>query len=92
MNFHFIGWCKEDNHDKVWVSFEFEGSHYVGWGRRNKKLKFKQHYYRPTKLEYDKQRKGYQPVDEFMLFTLFPDFKDSVAESLCLETLAGTVM
>lgn len=93
MNFQFIGWCKEGNHDKIWVALEYEGKFYAAWGRREKKLQFKEH---TTKwilqhLAQKKQRSGYQEVDEFQLFALFPDFENVVTEQLFMKTLSGGV-
>lgn len=54
--FGFIGWCKKDNHDKIWGYFlrptpESVNKHYISkqygwnccvfWGRRGKSLQFK---------------------------------------------------
>lgn len=55
MNYVFIGWCKEDNHDKVWGIIQLAldvtgegGGHYWAknryvsfWGRRGAKLQTK---------------------------------------------------
>jgi hypothetical protein len=40
MNYTFIGWCKEENHDKVWGAIELGTTRYVTfWGRRGKNYK-----------------------------------------------------
>ena len=90
--FKFIGWCNEANHDKVWVSFLAEGVPYCAWGKRGAKLQFKQHntWNKLRLVEKEKQKK-YEPVDEFILFSLFPDFKDRVKDELFISTLAGKV-
>lgn len=55
MNYLFIGWCKEDDHDKVWGMIEISkperwyntpdkaipGKYCSFWGRRGKKLQTK---------------------------------------------------
>ena len=43
MNFQFIGWCKHENHDKVWVLIQLGETNKIAaiWGRRGKKLQFK---------------------------------------------------
>lgn len=96
IEFSFIGWQKQDNHDKVWTSFKIEGAWYCAWGARSKKLQFKQHSTidrKPTKLadlEFEKAKR-YKEVDSFLLFTLFPDFEEKVKDELLLSLLKGTV-
>lgn len=100
MDFKFIGWCKEGSHDKVWVSFATEGNVYCAWGRRGGKLSFKCHgkdtvwstaRHNINLLKQAKIKKGYKEVDEFVLFTLFPDFKERVEDELLMSQLGGKV-
>jgi hypothetical protein len=94
INFTFIGWCHTDGHDKVWVAFEIENSYYCAWGRRDAKLSFKKHQseYELNKLIHQKKSKGYEVVDSFLLFSIFPDFKQRVEEELLMKTLSGKIM
>jgi len=88
-----ILWNHETGHDKVWVSFTVGPIAYAAWGRRGGKLQFKKHgsYISPlVKLEQQKEGKGYKPVDEFLLFTLFPDFKEKVDGELILNAIASS--
>lgn len=93
IEFRFIGWCKDGLHDKVWTSFTVNGSYYCAWGRRGAKLQFKKHSYSwdLTKLEDQKRNKGYKEVDSFMLFSLFPTFKEKLSEQLMFKTLANAI-
>lgn len=90
--FQFIGWVKEGNHDKVWTSFTLGNSAYCAWGRRDAKLQFKQH---PSvsalrKVE-NKKREKYKEVDAFLLFTIFPYFKEQVAQDLVVKSLQNKI-
>lgn len=99
INYEFIGWCNEDNHDKVWVAFSIDKHFYCAWGRRGAKLQFKDHgmpRFLPipsqlNKLIRKKKDKGYQLVDEFMLFSIFPDFKEKVEQELVIKLMSGKV-
>lgn len=97
VEFRFIGWCKEDNHDKVWTVFKAGDTWYAGWGKRDKALSFKQHNTGPNpswdlrKLIEQKKSKGYVEVDKFRLFVLFPNFEESVQSRLVFATLANKV-
>lgn len=65
-----LGWCHEDNHDKVWgIALYQEGPSYslntyaTFWGRRGKKLQKKlvqMDHYDAMKLIHQKVGKGYQ--------------------------------
>ena len=74
VKYHFIGWCKEGGHDKVWGIIQLtdnEGQHswswasndYVAvWGRRGKALQTKIHKnvsdWEMNQLAYKKQHKS----------------------------------
>ena len=90
--FRFIGWCNEGNSDKIWTSFEAEGSYYCAWGRRGAKLSFKKHpdVYSVNKVQRTKESR-YKEVDQFLLFSIFPNFQDELEETLVMATLAGKV-
>lgn len=96
INLSFVGhvYDEEHNHDKVWVSFydTDSSSYYCAWGRRGAKLQFKRftRLGECTMVE-TKKRKTYQEIDNFLLFTLFPDFEDRVKDELFLNTLAGKI-
>lgn len=91
IDYRFIGWCKEDNHDKVWGYFELNatsGSHsdyVVFWGRRGKKLQTKLHrntyHWDMHKLCLSKERKGYVSVDETKLNEVYPEFEEDLEKT-----------
>lgn len=96
--FQKILWHNKDNHDKVWCSFAVEGRMYCGWGRRGAKMQFKDHgvqgviaQMKLRRLEIQKQDKGYKEVDKFLLFSLFPDFEDTVEQELLMKVMSGKV-
>jgi len=98
IQFNYIGWCKEtepngSEHDKIWTAFECEGKYFAGWGRRGKKISFKQHgtLFSLNTVQRKKQ-KTYKEVDQFQLFALFPTFKEDVGKFLTFDLLAGKVM
>lgn len=84
IDFKFVGWVNEGNHDKVWVAFSADHgyAHYCAWARRGAKLQFKQHTARSLHNVRWKKGGKYKEVDKFTLFSLFPDFEDKVAEEL----------
>lgn len=92
MNFHFIGWNNEAGHDKIWMSFQdLAGNEYTAWGRRGSKFQVKRTVTRQRTTESKKRNSGYKEVDEFLLFTLFPSFKEDIEELLFVRTLDGSV-
>jgi hypothetical protein len=94
LDFQFIGHCYDEaaNHDKVYVVVWAEGTYYSAWGRRGKKLQFKAltKLGEATKMISQKSKK-YKEVDNFLLFSLFPDFKEQLEEQLVMATLAGKI-
>ena len=93
IEFLFIGWVHSEGHDKVWTSLKVGKNYYCAWGRRGKSLAFKKHgsVYNLNALEAQKRRKGYEPVEEFMLFTAFPDFQEQVEQQLMMATLSDNI-
>ena len=97
IEFIYIGWCNGMNkgvaNDKVWTAFKAGGAYYAGWGARGKSIRFKQHVgqYELKQVMYKKQD-TYKEVDSFMLFSIFPDFQDTVASKLTFDILTNQVM
>ena len=97
MKYVHIGWCHEDNHDKVWgvillaenvpvsEAWHFHTNKYVTfWGRRGKKLQTKM----VNGSEYDLERmfdkklnKGYQSVDKQHLDQVYPEFEQDLEKT-----------
>jgi hypothetical protein len=92
--FEWIGHCynEAENHDKVYAVVWAEGTYYSAWGRRGAKLQFKAltRIAEATKT-ICKKKKTYKDVDEFVLFSVFPDFKEKLEEMLIMATLSGKV-
>ena len=83
-DYFWIGWCHEDNHDKVWGIIKINGDDWEGnyvsfWGRRGKKLQTKiyekSYQYDMERLYEKKEDKGYQEIDFEKLNTVYPDFE-----------------
>jgi len=85
MNYAFIGWCKEDTHDKVWGAIELGTAKYVTfWGRRGKKLQTKSlniSSYGLIKLIRQKTAKGYASVDKANLDKVYPEFEQDLEKT-----------
>ncbi|PJB44535.1 MAG: hypothetical protein CO106_03120 [Deltaproteobacteria bacterium CG_4_9_14_3_um_filter_44_9] len=45
IKFIFLGWNKSDKSDKIWGIFKAGGRYYSFWGKRGKKLQFKEEHY-----------------------------------------------
>lgn len=84
MTFKWIGWCREDQHDKVWMIFQLSGDRYSGrfvtvWGRRGKKLQSKIQEYMTARerdrLVDSKESKGYRRIEEQDLNSVYPEFQ-----------------
>jgi predicted DNA-binding WGR domain protein len=87
IDYKFIGWCTEENHDKVWACIQLNGDSWRGayatvWGRRGKKLQHKVHtetsLWDMEKLIEKKCDKGYDKVSESKLNHIYPEFKDDL--------------
>ena len=87
MNFQFIGWCKHENHDKVWVLIQLGETNKIAaiWGRRGKKLQFKIYenlrYFEIDKLIDSKKNKGYQHINPNKLSEVYPEFKKDLEKT-----------
>ena len=103
MNYHFIGWCKEGNHDKVWglirlsgdddnLQYGYKKNNYVAfWGRRGKKLQTKIHHdidrYDADKLCDKKTDGGYRPIST--LKDVYPEFEQDLEKTAVWAMLKG---
>lgn len=89
IDFGFIGWFKEENHDKVWGIIWLEplrnpGGFYNNnrkcitfWGRRGKKLQSKLTFGGSqlySKVD-EKKSKGYKEIDTTKLNEIYPEFQ-----------------
>lgn len=95
MKYKFIGWCKEENHDKVWAAIALDGDTWGGnvltvWGRRGKKMQTKmvRNDNDLRKLIDSKQcKKNYRSIDAKRLDEVYPDFKDDLEKTAIWATL-----
>lgn len=92
LKFEFIGWCHEDNHDKVWAALlltpddrkmhSWDTVKYVTiWGARGKKLQHKVgegRHHDLTKLVDTKVSKGYERVSRHKLDQVYPEFENDL--------------
>ena len=86
MEYHFIGWCREGNSDKVWVCIRLRDQTWATvWGRRGKKLQHKVIADTSTwdieKLESSKRQKGYRSIEKFDLDTVYPEFEQDLEKT-----------
>lgn len=98
MTFKWIGWCREDQHDKVWMIVKLNGNQHSGrfvtvWGRRGKKLQSKIQDYRESRdidrLISSKEAKGYRRVEEQDLNSVYPEFQDDLEKTTVWALLSG---
>lgn len=92
MNYRWIGWCNDDNHDKVWVVLETGNYNYTTvWGRRGKKLQTKP--FSGTRNDLDKlisvkRNKGYFSVGKDNLDRVYPDFEKDLEQTAIWAVLS----
>jgi predicted DNA-binding WGR domain protein len=90
--FRFIGWCKDDTHDKVWGVI-FLGSQeeractgervLIFWGRRGSKLQTKLDHNtnKLSRLIDSKRNKGYRKIDRDKLNQVYPEFQSDLEKT-----------
>ncbi len=85
MKFEHIGWCKEDNHDKVWGIIRLHDNDCVTfWGRRGAKLQtkmIKASYWEADDLFRKKRNKGYKEIEEYQLEDVYPEFRQDLEKT-----------
>ena len=85
MNFQWVGWCRKDNHDKVWALMPLtDGRYATVWGRRGKTLQSKiQAGWQSDrdKAVRSKRNKGYQQISLSQLETVYPEFQQDLEQS-----------
>lgn len=95
LDYYWIGWCHEDNHDKVWGVISLDGrnrhSHYLAgdylifWGRRGKKLRTdvvrKGRHEIDSAITNKQVVKHYQRVDHLRLNEVYPEFQQDLEQS-----------
>jgi len=84
MDYKFIGWCRADNHDKVWGVIALHSDSYVTfWGRRGSKLqtKISNDLYSVNDLIYKKQLKGYKSIQRDEIDEVYPEFQSDLEKT-----------
>lgn len=90
MDYKFIGWCKEDSHDKVWGVIQLDGDRWGGsyvtfWGRRGAKLQTKvvdhSSDWDMEKLIRSKSKKGYTGINRDSLDLVYPEFQSDLEQT-----------
>lgn len=85
MKFDHIGWCKQDNHDKVWGIIRLQDNNCVTfWGRRGAKLQTKvvrASWYDAETLFSKKLNKGYKEIKEWELDEVYPEFRQDLEKT-----------
>ena len=94
MNFHYIGWCKEERHDKVWVLiFLAQHKFLTIWGRRGKTLQHKLYHDLRwgdiDKLIFSKSKKGYKSIDKLQLDQVYPTFQEDLERTAIWAILSA---
>lgn len=95
INYKYIGWCSEDNSDKVWACIQLSGDRWYGkyltvWGRRGKKLQSKiveSTNYEIGKLVGSKDAKGYREIPEDKLHEVYPEFQQDLERTAAWSML-----
>lgn len=94
--FMWVGWCKEDNHDKIWgyIKLNESGAYYNFWGRRGKTLRFKRHFgkWDLEDLTHAKRNKGYVMRTPQNMAAIWPNFEDDFATQFVMAKLAGKIL
>ena len=103
IEFRYIGWCHDHGQDKIWCSFKLGGKYYAGWGKRNAKMQFKFHDHSQTLNDIlvrktfklfgleKKKKVDYKEIDNFQMFSIFPNFEDDVVKWLTLAEEEGKI-
>lgn len=95
MKYEWIGWCHEENHDKVWGviilerdinKYVYDPDHKIAvfWGRRGKKLQTKisvESQRNIHSLINSKSKKGYDHVNLERLNEVYPEFQQDLEQT-----------
>ena len=95
VDYRYIGWCSEDNSDKVWVCIQLSGDRWYGkyltvWGRRGKQLQSKIIDVSDRdigNLIRSKNNKGYREIPEDKLNEVYPEFEQDLEKTAFWATL-----
>jgi hypothetical protein len=96
----YVGWCKDDTHDKVWGVISLsdsstlrrwdESKFVIFWGRRGKTLRTKIEtttVYQVRQAFENKLDKGYREIKVSDLDTVYPEFHTDLEKSTIISIL-----
>ena len=103
MKYRFVGWCHEENHDKVWGVIQLSengvGENHVMsekfctfWGRRGAKLQTKVWDAFPWELAHmfdQKMNRGYTKISPGQLSQIYPEFEDDLKKTAMWAVLTN---
>lgn len=91
MNFEWVGWCKQEGHDKVWAIMPLQDGRFATvWGRRGKTLQSKvQDGWDRRSLIRSKCNKGYQQITPSQLNVVYPNFREDLEKTALWLLLAA---
>ena len=90
MNYEFIGWNNDDDHDKVWgvirlrTVTEYNAVYVSFWGRRGKKLShkvFESGRWDLNKMVAGKLDKGYREIYKDDINNVYPEFEKDLQKT-----------
>ncbi len=88
-----IGWCRKENHDKVWGIIHLGGTNWVTfWGRRGSKLQTKMlqcSIWGAYELFQTKRKKGYVEIEENELEQVYPEFRQDLEKTAIWAMLSA---
>ena len=95
INYRYIGWCSEDNSDKVWACIQLSGDRWHGkfltvWGRRGKQLQSKIIDVSDRdigNLIRSKDAKGYREIPQDKLHEVYPEFQQDLEKTAAWSML-----
>lgn len=88
MKTYWTGWYKDGTSDKIWGILRAGDAYYNFWCRRGAKMQFKA-------IDYPKyghkEKKGYRPISDAQLETIYPGFFDEAQSNLVFALMADKV-
>lgn len=83
--YEYIGWCRQDNHDKIWGIVRLTPDKYLTvWGRRGAKLQTKIVHgdtWSARQQWQSKVRKGYKEIVASQLDAVYPEFQSDLEKT-----------
>lgn len=105
MHYKWIGWCNEDNHDKVWgvillkEPLDIRNGNWgwthercvIFWGRRGKKLQTQMSVddYALYKKIQEKEKRGYVAIQPNKLHMVYPEFESDLEKTTVYAILSS---